>query len=52
MSDVVEVGKRETLGLIPNGFLIKTSAGMEYKFTAFAPTEIVGMIQGRLRKNE
>jgi hypothetical protein len=50
LSDIVEVRKRNTLGLIPNGLLIRTKAGVEYKFVLWDREKVMNLIESRIRK--
>jgi hypothetical protein len=50
LSDIAEVGKRNTMGLIPNGMSIRTRAGVQYKFVVWGRDRLIGIIQSRLRE--
>lgn len=41
LDSIVEVGKRNTLKLVPNGFYIKDIEGKEYKFVVFKRNRII-----------
>ena len=40
-SQIRDVRKRSTMGLVPNGILIVTKDGMEYKFVVFNRSKII-----------
>ncbi len=50
LSDIMEVRKRNTMGLVPNGLLIRTKAGVEYKFVVWGREKLIGIIESRIRK--
>ena len=52
ITDIAEVGKRSTLGLIPNGLFIRTQAGVLYKFIVFGRAKLIGIIQDQLQKRK
>jgi hypothetical protein len=47
-TDISEVGKRNSLGIVPNGMLVKTKAGVEYKFVLMGREKIIDLIQSKL----
>lgn len=47
LGDIGDVRKRNTLGLIPNGMLVSTLAGVEYKFVVWGRDRLIGMIRAR-----
>ena len=47
---IVEVRKRNTLRVIPNGILIRTKSGIEYKFIAGGRERLIGLIEKHLSK--
>jgi len=48
LGDIAAAGKRNTLGLIPNGFFVRTKAGVEYKFVVWGRSRLIGIIQARM----
>ena len=50
LCDIMHVGKRNTLGMVPNGMLIRTKAGVEYKFVVWGRERLIGIIESRIRK--
>jgi ribosomal protein S27E len=50
LSDIAEVTKRKTLGLVPNGLLIRTRAGVEYKFVVWGREKLIGLIESKIGK--
>ncbi len=50
LSDIAEVRKRNTMGLVPNGMLIRTRAGVEYKFVVWGRERLISIIESRIRK--
>jgi hypothetical protein len=52
ITDIAEVGKRNTLGLIPNGLFIRTKTGVEYKFVVFGRDKLIRIIQDQLMKRK
>jgi hypothetical protein len=51
LSDIVEVAKRNTMGLVPNGLLIRTKNGVEYKFVVWGRDKLIRIIESRLPKH-
>jgi hypothetical protein len=49
LSDIVEVSKRNTMGIVPNGLLIRTKAGVEYKFVVWQREKLIKIIQSKIR---
>lgn len=47
LSDVAEVGPRNTLGIVPNGMFIRTKAGVEYRFVVWGRDRLIGLIAAR-----
>jgi hypothetical protein len=47
-SDIAEVSKRNTMGFIANGVLIRSKAGVEYKFVVLGRDKLISIIQSRL----
>lgn len=45
MPDIAEVRTRNTLGIIPNGVLIRTRAGVEYKFVVWGRERLIRLIE-------
>lgn len=43
--DIAEVSTRNTLGIIPNGMLIRTRAGVEYKFVVWGRDRLISLIE-------
>ena len=50
LSDIIEVTKRRTLGIVPNGLLIRTRSGMEYKFVVWGRQKLINIIESRIRQ--
>ena len=50
LSDIREVSKRNTMGLVPNGMLIRTRGGVEYKFVVWGREKLISIIESRIRK--
>lgn len=50
LSDIKEVSKRNTMGFIPNGMLICTKAGVEYKFVVNDREKLISIIESKIRK--
>jgi hypothetical protein len=48
-SDIAEVSKRNTLGFVPNGMLIRTKAGVEYKFVVSGRDKLISIIESKKR---
>lgn len=44
-AEIVEVGKRKTMRIVPNGMLIRTKLGVEYKFVVWGRDRLIGLIQ-------
>jgi GRAM domain len=44
LKDVVEAGKRNTLGLVPNGLYVRTKDGTEYKFVVWSRNNLIKII--------
>ena len=49
ISDIAEVNTRNTLGIIPNGLLIRTKEGVEYKFVVWGRGKLIGLINSQLK---
>jgi GRAM domain len=45
LKDIVEVGKRNTLGLVPNGMYVRTKDGTEYRFVVWGRGNLIKIIQ-------
>jgi hypothetical protein len=45
LKEVVEVGKRNTLGLVPNGLYVRTKDGTEYRFVVWGRGNLIKIIQ-------
>lgn len=45
LKDVTEVGKRNTLGLVPNGMYVRTKDGTEYRFVVWGRGNLIKIIQ-------
>ena len=52
LSDIAEVSKRNTLGLVPNGLLIRTRGGVEYKFIVWGREKLISLIEAKIGKIE
>jgi len=48
LDDISVVSKRNTMFLIPNGMLIQTKAGVEYKFVLWGRENIISIIESRI----
>ena len=48
LGDVVEVGKRNTPWIVPNGMFVRTRAGQEFKFVVWGRNELIRLIQSSL----
>lgn len=48
LSNIEDVAERNTLGLIPNGILIRTKDGVEYKFVVWDRARLIGIIASRI----
>jgi hypothetical protein len=47
LGDIAEATKRNSLGFIPNGILIRTRAGVEYKFVVWGRDKLLDILQTR-----
>ncbi|WP_455393320.1 GRAM domain-containing protein, partial [[Eubacterium] cellulosolvens] len=47
-NQIAEVSKRRTLKTVPNGILIKTKNGKEYKFVVFNREKLIEIINGQI----
>jgi hypothetical protein len=45
--DVLGISKRNIYGFIPNGILICTKGGVEYKFVVWKRNKLIDLISGR-----
>ena len=45
---IAEVGKRNTMRILPNGMLIRTKLGTEYKFVVWGRDRLIALIQNHL----
>ena len=45
LTDITEVGKRNTLGLLPNGMYVRTKSGKELRFVAGGRSNLIKIIQ-------
>lgn len=50
LSDIAEVSKRYSGGLVPNGMLIRTRAGVDYKFVVWNRGRLIRIIESRIHK--
>ena len=50
LSDIKEVTKRNTMGLIPNGMMVTTKAGVDYRFVVWGREKLISLIESRIRK--
>jgi hypothetical protein len=48
LSDIAEVSKRNTMGIIPNGLLIRTKVNAIYKFVVWRRGKLIELINSRL----
>lgn len=48
MGDIVEVGKRNTMWIVPNGMFVRTRAGQEFKFVVWGREKLIKLIQSRI----
>jgi hypothetical protein len=51
ISDIAEATARNTLGIIPNGLLIRTKEGDEYKFVVWGRGRLIELVNSQ-RKNQ
>ena len=49
LDEIREVGKRNTLGFIPNGMFIRTNDGVEHKFVVWGRGKLIGILNSLLR---
>jgi hypothetical protein len=49
-NDITEVSKRNTMGIIPNGLLIRTKGDVNYKFVVWRRGKLIELINSRLWK--
>jgi hypothetical protein len=45
LEDVVDVGKRNTLGIVPNGMYVRTKDSKEYRFVVWGRANLIKIIQ-------
>lgn len=45
LGNITEVGKRNTLGIVPNGMFVRTKGGEEFKFVVWGRENLINMIQ-------
>ena len=45
LKNIAEVGKRNTLGLVPNGMYVRTKDGTEYRFVVWGRSNLIKIIQ-------
>jgi len=48
LSDIAEVSKRKTMGLVPNGLLIRTKSAVEYKLVVLDRERLISIIESRM----
>ncbi len=48
-SEIVEVTKRNTFYVIPNGIMIKEKSGQEYKFVIWGRSHLIKIINGKVK---
>ena len=48
LSEIIEVSRTNTMRIIPNGMLIRTSRGVDYKFTVFGRGRLINLIRANL----
>jgi len=48
LSDIAEVSKLNTMGIIPNGLLIRTKVNVVYKFVVWRRGKLIELINSRL----
>jgi len=48
LTDIAAVSKRNTGGLFPNGMLIRTKGGVEYKFVLWGRDKLIDLIATRI----
>jgi len=51
MSDILDVGKRNTLFLVPNGLKIGVKSGEEYKFVVNQRTKLINYLNDQIGKS-
>lgn len=49
MSDIQEVRKRNTFGIVPNGMLVQTKSGFEYKFVVWNREKLIAIIAAKIK---
>jgi hypothetical protein len=49
LNDILEVGKRSRMGIVPNGMFIRTKAGVEYKFVVWGREKLIAIIESAVR---
>lgn len=50
LNEVVEVTKRNTLGIVPNGLLVRTKSGREYKFVVWGRKRLIQLLLQHLER--
>ena len=50
LSDVVAVGKRNTLWIVPNGMFVRTRQGQEIKFVVWGREGLITTIEAQLER--
>ena len=48
LNDIVEVGKRRIMRIIPNGIFVRTRLGDEYRFIVWRRDELIQLLLGHL----
>ena len=44
LKDIAKVEKRNTMGIVPNGLLLKLKSGVEYKFVVWNREELISIL--------
>ncbi len=47
-ADIADVAPCKTLGVVPNGMLVRMKNGAEYKFVLNKPNETIGFLRGKI----
>ena len=49
MSDIQDVRKKNFLGIVPNGMLVQTKSGVEYKFVVMHRVKLISIIAAKIK---
>ncbi len=50
LSEIAEVGARNTMGFVPNGVFLRTKSGVEYNFVVWGRAKLIGLIERLILK--